>query len=240
MPDIDLSARAPPALLPELMDAPCSFDVLEGCLRGIAQINRWTFAYRPTLIWLDELVSQLPPQRAPLKIVDVGCGYGDSLRRIARWAARRCISVSLTGIDLNADAVRAAQAATSGTSIRFLHGDAYSLDREEVDVVLSSLLTHHLEDEEIVRFLRWMEATARRGWFVNDLHRTMLPYRAFSLLGKVLPLHPFVRNDGLVSIRRSFLHDDWQRLITRAGLPTSEVSVQAYRPARLCVGRVKL
>ena len=50
---------------------------------------------------------------------------------------------------------------------------------EPVDVVLSSLFTHHLEEPEIVRFLEWSEAVAQRGWFVNDLCREATPYKLF-------------------------------------------------------------
>jgi hypothetical protein len=51
--------------------------------------------------------------------------------------------------------------------------------------------------------------------------------------------HPFVKNDGAVSILRSFVVEDWQRLCAAAGLAPSSVSIKELRPARLCVGRVK-
>ena len=213
------------------MDQPCSFEELRGCLHDIALVNRLTLAYRPTLSWL----ASLPRTPEPLRIVDVGCGYGDGLRRIAAWAARRGMAVELTGIDLNPNAVRAAQEATpSGVAIRWVHGDAFSY-MEPVDVVLSSLLTHHLEEDEIVRFLGWMKATARVGWFVNDLHRMPLPYHAFGVMAAVLPLHRFVRHDGAVSIRRSFRVEDWRRMC--AGM--AGVRVEESWPARLCVSCVK-
>ncbi len=217
------------------MDQPCSFEQLNSCLRDIALVNRFTFAYRPTLSWL----AQLPASTTPLRILDVGCGYGDTLRRIHRWAKHRRLPVDLTGIDLNPIAIQAARAATPpGSVIRFLVGDALAPGLGEIDIVLSSLLTHHLEEQEIVRFLAWMEATAGVGWFVNDLHRTSFPYHAFRVLSAVLPLHPFPRHDGLVSIRRSFRRDDWQRMCAAAGLGP-EARLEEHRPARLCVGRIK-
>lgn len=219
------------------MDHPCSFEELQGCLRDIARVNQLTLAYHPTLVWLRKLTTTRE-LTSPLRIVDVGCGYGDSLRRIDRWAARRGLAVELTGIDLNADAIRAAREASAGHRIQWVHGDAYSLDPARIDVVLSSLLTHHLEEAEIVRFLRWMEETARVGWFVNDLHRRLFPYRVFAWMVKMLPLHPFVRHDGLVSIRRSFLREDWARFCGAAFLG-STVRIEEHRPARLCVGHMK-
>ena len=236
MPRLDLTHRAN---LTELMDGPCSYKQLRGCLRDIAKVNWLTFAYRPTLAWLDSLVAENPT--APLRIVDVGCGYGDMLRRIERWARRRRLQVSLVGIDLNLNAIRAAREATRpGSRIAWIPGDAYSCEPSEgIDVVISSLMTHHLQDEEIVTFLEWMEATARRGWFINDLHRQALPYHAFRIFADLSGWHPFVLHDGPVSILRSFVPEDWHRLTAEAGLPASDVTLSEWRPARLCVGRVK-
>ncbi|HEY0264785.1 MAG TPA: methyltransferase domain-containing protein [Granulicella sp.] len=229
-----------PSSLPELMDQPCSFEELRACLKDLAWLNRLTGAYRPTLEWLDRLVKRLPQGFEPLRIVDVGCGYGDTLRRIAVWAADRRVPVRLVGLDLNADTVRIAREATPPEStIEWIHGDAFAYPGE-VDVVLSSLVTHHLEEGEIVAFLRWMEQRARLGWFLNDLHRKETPYRLFGWMGRLLPLHRFVKHDGLVSIRRSFLEEDWQRMGLAAGLSMEQIAIQTARPARLCVGRMKI
>ena len=159
------------------MDGPCAFEELRACLQSIARVNRWTRAYYPTLRWLDHLYGVLPRQARPVHIVDVGCGYGDLLRRIHLWAADRKLPVKLTGIDLNANAIRAAREVTLPGTATFLAGNAYDFKPEEgIDIVVSSLMTHHLEDAEIVTFLDWMESTARLGWFINDLHRERIPY----------------------------------------------------------------
>jgi SAM-dependent methyltransferase len=241
----DFSERAE---LRERMDGPCSYEELRACLRDIAKVNRLTFADRPTLTWLARAAerrisnasgphSTLDPGR--LRIVDVGCGYGDTLRRIERWAAARNLDIELTGVDLNPDAVRAAREATpAGSRIEWVAGDVYSCV-EAADIVLSSLLTHHLAEAEIVRFLEWMERTARIGWFVNDLHRQALPYHVFRAVAAVARWHPFVHHDGPASIRRSFVPEDWRRLCAAAGLEARAVTIAEFRPARLCVGRVK-
>lgn len=235
---LDFSQRAE---LSELMDQPCSYEELRACLRGIARVNTFTLAYRPTLSWLDEIVANMPSRAKPLRIVDIGCGYGDMLRRIDAWAARRKITVALTGIDLNPDAIRAAKAATpSSQSIEWLVGDALSNHAiADTDIVISNLLTHHLSNQEIVRFLGWMERTARYGWFVNDLHRKPVPYHLFRTYARFSALHAFVRHDGPVSIMRSFVPEDWSSLCAAADIPSEAVSIREYRPARLCVGRAK-
>jgi SAM-dependent methyltransferase len=233
---LDLSRRAE---LVEMMDQPCSYEELSSCLRDIARVNRLTFAERPTLSWIAELQASLPARH--LRIVDVGCGYGETLRHIHAWADRRGALVVLTGIDRNPDAIRAAREATpTNQKIEWIVGDALSdAVSGDIDIVISSLLTHHLTDPQIVCFLQWMERTVQCGWFINDLHRKSIPYHLFRIWAKFTNWHPFVKNDGAVSIRRSFLADDWRTLCTAAGIGLDAVSIREYRPARLCVGRMK-
>jgi SAM-dependent methyltransferase len=243
MPDeVDLARRAE---LVEMMDEPCSYEELRDCLRDIGRVNRLTFAYRPTISWMEELLAAHPSPANPLHIVDVGCGDGDMLRRIDRWAAKRGVPVALTGVDLNPDAIRAAKEATPPAEgidhrIQWIVGDALSnAAAGDIDVVICSLLTHHMTDSEIMQFLQWTERTTRLGWFVNDLHRQAVPYHLFRLWARFTNWHPFVKNDGAVSIRRSFVVEDWKHLCAAAGLDAEAISIKEYRPARLCIGRIK-
>jgi trans-aconitate methyltransferase len=222
------------------MDQPCSFAELRGCLRDIAQVNWLTGAYRPTLDWLNHVYEAMPFQEKPLQILDVGCGYGDMLRRISSWAADRNLPVVLTGIDRNPDAIRAAREATRPGTATFLAGDAFAYQAKDgVDLVVSSLLTHHMEDHEVIEFMEWMDATARLGWFINDLHRQATPYRLFRLMSRFTNWHPFVKHDGPVSILRSFRAQDWREFCKAAGLPGKACVIREYWPARLCVARIQ-
>ena len=108
-----------------------------------------------------------------------------------------------------------------------------------VDIVVSSLMAHHLEDEEIIALLRWMEATAHVGWFINDLERSQRSSRMFAWVDRMMRWHRFVRHDGPVSFRRAFRKDDWVRLLTAAEVSLDAVTVEHWRPGRLCVGRWK-
>lgn len=226
------------AHLSEWMDEPCTYEDFRACLQDLAQVNRLTLAYRPTLQWLSDRLSR---GEAAVHIVDVGCGGGDMLRRVERWAAQRGFAVRLTGIDLNPHAARAAKEFTPASSrIQWITGDAFSFQSAQpIDLVISSLFTHHLADTEITRFLRWMEAVTTRGWFINDLHRERTPYYGFQALATVMRWHRFVRHDGPISIRRAFRREDWQGYLSEAGIQTAQVQLPSFRPARLCVSRVK-
>ncbi len=234
---IDLSHRVEPEDLPEWMDEPCSYDDYRACLLDLEKVNRLTLAYRPTLRWLDALVAGGP--KTPLRVVDVGCGGGDMLRRIERWAGQRGVAVHLVGIDLNPYAARLArELAQDGSSIEWITGDAFG-HQGRVDVVLSSLFTHHLGHNEIVGFLAWMESVAERGWFVNDLCRERVPYTLFGWLARAMRWHRFVQHDGPVSFRRSLREEDWLQAIAAAGIAKDQVTLTRWTPGRLCLGRSK-
>jgi 2-polyprenyl-3-methyl-5-hydroxy-6-metoxy-1,4-benzoquinol methylase len=236
--ELEFRVRVSPRELPELMDGDCSYEDFRGCLRSLEQINRWLLGYRPTLAWLKRLPRGL---RDPVHIVDVGSGGGDLLRQIAGWARRRGIALQLTGIDLNPYAARAAADSTpKELGIEWVTGDALMYRPEKpLDIVVSSLMAHHLEDEEIIALLRWKEATAQIGWFINDLERSERSSRMFEWLGRAAGWHPFVRHDGPVSFRRAFRKEDWVRLLATAGVPQEAVTMEHWRPGRLCVGRWK-
>ena len=232
----DLTRRS---LASELMDTEVvPFEEFRQCLRHLEIVNRWTFAYRPTFAWLDRIAARIGPLHRPLTILDVGFGHGDMLRRIAAWADRRDLWLDLRGIDLNPWSAHAAKQATPpDCPIRFDTGDVFGLaDHQPADIILSSLFTHHLADDDLIRFLRWMTARARIGWFINDLHRHALPYHFIRTLMRLVPANRMVRHDAPVSVARAFTRADWNRLIAEAGLDPARVSVEWYFPFRYGVG----
>ena len=233
---LDFSRRAD---LSEWMDEPCSYEDFRACLRDLAQVNMVTFTHRPTMHWLKRIAQRRGAE--PLHVVDVGCGGGDLLRHVEGWAVKEGIPVKLTGIDLNPYAARAAREFTPATSrIEWITGDAFSYAPEQpIDCIVSSLFTHHLPEAGIVSFLAWMERMAVRGWFINDLSRARVPYYAFKVLANAARWHRFVRNDGPVSIRRAFSPEDWLRYLHAAEIDRNVVVLEPWKPARLCVSRVK-
>ena len=240
----DWSRRADPADLPEWMDGPCTYEEFRACVRDIGAVNRWTLGFRPTMRFLRQVQDARGSRKSPLRVVDVGSGGGDVLRLIARWATRHGRTVELTGIDLNPYATRAAAELSAAQprykGIRWLTGDALDHPQtQDCDVALSTLVTHHMRDAEIVAFLRWMEFHAASGWFINDLRRSARASRLFSLLGGLMRWHPFVRHDGPVSFRRAFRSEDWHRLLAQAGIPAEAVRLSQPAPGRLCVTRLR-
>lgn len=207
------------------------------CVADLAAVNSITLARLPTLAFIRRALAAMPNDAVPT-ILDVGFGEGDMLRSIAAMLQRLGRPARLIGIDLNWRSEAVAQAATpAGMTIEWRTGDAFALSRDEPpDLIISSLVTHHMDDAGIVRFLAWMEEVARHGWFVNDLHRHPLAWYGFRALAALARWHPFVRHDGPVSIARSFVREDWQRLLAAAGME-DQATVQWRFPFRYCVER---
>ncbi|MBZ6076963.1 methyltransferase domain-containing protein [Microvirga puerhi] len=217
-----------------------SIEDYHGCLKDLSQVNIVTLTHRPVLAWLDHVFRRQPPGQ-PLTILDVGYGYGDLLRHIHRWSMRHGRAVNLVGIDLNPFSETIARAATPpGMPITYLTGNVFNFVPEDpIDIVLCSQTAHHMTEQELVAFVRWMEDTATRGWFIADLHRHAIPIHAFRLLSRLAHWHRFVQHDGPVSIARSFRRNDWEEIIDEAGIDPSVVEISWHVPFRLCVSRLK-
>lgn len=233
MPDFSRRAQTQ-----ELMDSDTvDFETFRDCLSDLAKVNQLTLAYRPTLAFLERLRREgLWPQDRPLAILDVGSGYGDMLREIKRWAAKRGLDVRLSGLDRNPWSKGSAEAVPGSEGIVWKTEDLFDY-RGGADVVLSSLFTHHLDDASLVRFIEWQEQTAGIGWFINDLKRHPFAYFGFGLLAALMRWHPFVRHDGPVSISRGFVRKDWRATLSLAG--AAKATIEDWFPFRLCVARVR-
>lgn len=219
----------------ERMDAPdLDADVYAAVIRDLAKANRLVMNARPTLAFLKRASTGM----RSFRLLDVGFGYGDMLRAIARWARRRGVGAELVGVDLNPNSEAAARAATPGDlPIEYRTGDYATLHKERWDFIVSSLVAHHMSRDELVAFLRFMEASAAHGWFVNDLHRHGFAHFGFPVLASLMRWHPIVRADGKLSIERSYRPREWPPLLADAGV--SQARVFRTFPFRLCVERLR-
>jgi 2-polyprenyl-3-methyl-5-hydroxy-6-metoxy-1,4-benzoquinol methylase len=219
----------------ERMDTDCrDYGDYRACLRDLARVNALTRTHAPVLRWLARAVGDAPA----FSLLDFGAGHGDLLRAIERWAARRGKTATLTGVDLNPWAVRAAgEFSEPGSTIRYVAADVFEhVPQVRPDFVVSSQMAHHLDDATLERFLRLMDATSVRGWLVVDPRRHWFPYYGFPLLARAMFWHRFVRYDGQVSVARSLTRDEWRARLDAAGFP--DATLTAAFPFRLCASRM--
>jgi 2-polyprenyl-3-methyl-5-hydroxy-6-metoxy-1,4-benzoquinol methylase len=204
-------------------------------LGDLSRVNRWTFTSHPTIAYLKRAAAGMKRFR----LMDVGFGHGDLLRAVARWAEQAGIEAELVGVDLNPKSREIAVAATPpDMEIDYRTGD-YADQAGPWDFVVSSQVTHHMTDAQLTAFLRFMESEARRGWLIVDLHRHAFAYWGFPLLARLLFVHRIVREDGRLSIARSFRRAEWETILRDAGIPLDAVRIRRRFAFRLCVERVR-
>lgn len=223
------------SLADELMDDPAlDLATYSAVLHDLAKVNTVTMARRPTLEFLGRALGT----DKRFRLLDVGFGDGDMLRTIARWAANRGIEAELVGIDLNPRSETVARASTPvGMAIDWRTGDYADQADEPWDFVISSLVAHHMSHAQLIAFLRFMDRHARRGWFINDLHRHGFAHAGFPLLARLMFWHKIVRHDGQLSVARSYRPGEWPPLLAEAGI----ANARAFRafPFRLCVEAIR-
>jgi len=229
-----MTSLAVRAIAEELMDADdLDSETYTAVVGDLATVNAVTMAARPTL---DFLARGTVGMRG-FRLLDVGYGDGDMLRRIARWAKRRGVEAELVGVDLNPRSEIAAKAHTpAGMTIDWRSGDYADLAGQGWDFIISSLVAHHMTHDQLVAFLRFMDGQAARGWLVNDLHRHRFAHWGFPILARLFGWHRIVRHDGTLSIARSYRPAEWPPILAEAG-----VTARVYRafPYRLCVEHLR-
>lgn len=196
-----------------------SGDMLNKALKDITWVNRWLggnlISINALKTWLKH---QAPAPAQPLRLVDLGCGSGDTLRGIARWARKQDLELELVGIDANPHTIEIArEAATAFPEISFKVADVFcDCPLKDFDLVLCGLFLHHLEDAEQIKLLTHIREAGVKGLLINDLQRNPLAYYLFQLVCWGMRISPMARKDGLLSILRSFRKKELVELMAQS------------------------
>jgi 2-polyprenyl-3-methyl-5-hydroxy-6-metoxy-1,4-benzoquinol methylase len=229
----DLSQRA--AHIEEWMDdLEMEGPVLSRTLDQLALINRWLGGNQVMISGVKRLLQDAAiPRDQTIHLVDLGCGGGDGIRALARWAKRNRYQLQITGIDANPSCIQYAREKSAGyEGLDYQSLNCFSAEflQKRFDIVHCGLFLHHFEEEVLVDFLPRLVNMSRLGVVINDLHRHPLAYRLFQLLTFVLGASDMVRHDGLVSIQRAFQGRELRQLIPpKAGLNVSLKWKWAFR-----------
>jgi ubiquinone/menaquinone biosynthesis C-methylase UbiE len=204
---------------PELMDASEVPEAeLAVDLRNLAWINR-------LLGGIAVIRAHLPGKNSraraaePWSVLDVATGGGDIPRWLVHHGGWRG---PLLAADLHPQMLDLARRWSAGLPIRFLRCDARRLpfrDRS-VDLVLCSLMLHHLTEVDALSALRELARVARRRLVLNDLRRSRVAYILIWLITR-FSRNRLTRYDSPVSVERAFTPDELAALARKAGLDQS-------------------
>ena len=204
----------------------------EGCIVELQRVNEWlgdAKALRGSLF--KEIDAQ---SLRSFSILDVGAGSGELLRVTAQWARDTDRTAALVGLELNERSARSIiEESVEFPEISSVQGSGLMLPFPDasIDYVFSSLTLHHFDDDGAVNLLREMGRVARRGIFVIDLHRNPMAYFFYTTLGRLILHNRLIREDGALSILKSFTPDELEKAGRQAGL--KQVTVEKHFPSRL-------
>ena len=216
---------------PELLDrADQDPAELAASLRQVAQVNRLLGGARALRLHLHSLLG------TPARILDVGTGNGETAGDLAAWAAARGPQWHVTGLDLHEVVVGVArlEAPRLQHAPHLVRGDALQLPFRDrtFDAVCCTLTLHHFRDDEAASLVAEMARVASGVVLVTDLERHGLNYASARVLSWTLWRgNRLTRNDGPLSVLRSFTADELTEIGVRCGL--EGLRVRRHFPWRL-------
>lgn len=200
--------------LTEFMDDPgCDPTKLRRTVERFSIVNRlvscWGAVYRqrvtPVFAELSQGRRAWGGPATPLRILDIGCGGGDVLRRLVRRSRRDGFDVSATGIDPDARLLHVAQSTPmSGVTFHERTSRDLAMRGERYDLVISNHLMHHLDDVGLAGLFADSEVLAGSLSLHSDIARGRGAYVGYAVGAAPIAAGSYLRVDGLRSIRRSY------------------------------------
>ena len=138
-----------------------------------------------------------------LRVVDVGCGIGYTVRWLAARTALAEEGVELVGMDLNSALIKEAQRLADAENLRcrFVHGDAFSRANSG-HIYLSTRVLHHFRGEELANFFRRHELPETQGFLYYDFQPSFLAAPGSWFFHVVRMRTGLARHDGVLSAVR--------------------------------------
>jgi 2-polyprenyl-3-methyl-5-hydroxy-6-metoxy-1,4-benzoquinol methylase len=206
-------------------DLDCSGPILEQTLRELKTINKWLGGNHVTTHGLNKLIKKKPLQNS-YQVTDLGCGGGDMIRVMAKWAKKAKIPMNFKGIDANRNIIELARVRQKDLeNVQWEVGNVFDpeFSKRETDLITFTLFTHHFTDQELVEILSAAKEKARIGLVINDLHRHPFAYHSIRLLTRFFSKSPMVRHDASLSVLRSFSKNDWEKILQDSGIRAYQI-----------------
>ena len=156
-------------------------------LRELDRINTLLGGYDITFSALKKVVQ---PEKNYI-LIDIGCGGGDTLKRIQEWQLRKKLKLKLIGIDLKPVCIEYATEHKARPNIQFICDDYRNMFEHvpQIDIIHACLFCHHLEERQLIELIQFaMDKNA--VLIINDLERNWFaPCQRRLTSGQISALH---------------------------------------------------
>lgn len=199
--------------------------VLEQTLKELKTINKLLGGNYVTTSALRKILLRYPQNN--YQIADLGCGGGDMIRIMAKWAKSNGHKCHFVGIDANPNIIEFAKKNLSDiptASFQIQNVFDPDFEKETLDIITCTLFTHHFTDSELIRLFKACINKAKLGIVINDLHRNLIAYQSIRLLTKFFSKSEMVKNDGPISVQRAFVRSDLERILQASGIKHYQIS----------------
>ena len=204
----------------------------EGCIVELQRVNQW-LGDAKTL--QDSLLAEIDRAgRKSFTVLDIGAGSGELLRVAAKWAREQELTGWFVGLEINKRSAKSIiEESAKFPEICSVQADGFRLPflDKTFDYVMQSLTLHHFDDQGAVNILREMARVSARGIWVIDLRRNPVAYYFYTTIGRLFLHNRLLREDGALSILRSFKPEELEQLGHVAKLPN--LKVERHFPSRL-------
>lgn len=183
-------------------------------LRELDFINHWLGGYDISFAGLKKLIE--PGKK--YTFVDIGCGGGDTLKRIKKWRTKRGYDIDLHGVDLKPVCVQYAENNPENAGVNFICDDYKNIFNHipQIDIIHACLFCHHLSYKELIGLIRFA-MDHKSTLLINDLERNPFAYYAIKLLTGLFSKSYLVKNDAPLSVLRGFKKKEWLAILEASG-----------------------
>lgn len=192
-------------VIPELLDTDAGTpEEISSSIRDLRMFNRW-FGGISTVTYMLRRIAKQRDLRE-LSWIDVAGSEGFMAAQTQHALARSGVHMKPVIVDMAPTHLSKAFPAVCGDATALPFRD------NSFDIVGCSLFLHHLEPDQIVRFVREGLRVARHAFFIHDLRRHFL-HLAMSYIGQPIYRSRITRHDAVASVRRAYTVNEVQEIL---------------------------
>lgn len=183
-------------------------------LKELDFINYWLGGYNISFAALKKVFQK----NRRYIVVDIGCGGGDTLKRINEWNKVAGFELELYGVDIKPVCIEYAAKNLGSEPVRLICDDYRNVfdHLQHADIIHACLFCHHLTEFQLVDLVRF--ALKHKAILViNDLERNPLAYYSIKWLTHLFSKSYLVKNDAPLSVLRGFKRVEWLDILQKAG-----------------------